>query len=597
MKKNFASFIFIICIFLLCVNFISCDKNNNKNFDVDLNKNFNVDLTNYIANIDNATALGISNHFTNNTSNAVMYNKSHLNNSSNKESKNYMVMSTSNFVANDPEINNNEITKITFTKYTTENSTKEIRGSKYVTAKKNTISFSAVKDFKYSVLYNDNIIYNNIQDNDIHDLDNKSGVIELKNIQKGLKYKIEYNGIGSETTITQDDIDGEIDKLCVMNGYTFISFVPNNTSQRPIITNQLKKDINGYIEYDTTNYFSNNSRQSFVIDNRSGYIYPIKDITIQNLHNNLLLINNLVYDYKIINDNLTFYPLFTNTTISINNYMKDKYGNNYIFNDKISTYDETTQSTFIVNESHKNYILSPTNELVCTKTLFSLKKMSENRTLIDFNSNDYSSLINNAINFYSQDPYSGSYTTWQISHVENGYVYWNRIGTFSGKESLMAKYEIATSKYKTANIGSGSMNVDHYSLISTCIDYNNILFFTNSINGIGQLYTAKIWNDTTYGTSDIDLFGTTNPSPYNLDEWMKRYTSRDDDLAPTLLFHNCLLENNNLSNINDWRIYKPSLTGTDYYRIVIENNKIVLVNENNYIAPTPINYTLYPLNK
>ena len=314
------------------------DNNQSTNKPNNDNKNetphFSVDLEGYVANIGNATALGIAKEAKSSIAPMAAYGKNNysiqflsyntLASDKDTEDKNYIVMSTTDYDANAPEADKTGLKKVTFTKIVTENVTTETIGNKYILANNGTISISAIEGFKYIVYYGDNIVYNGVQDNDSNDKDATTGIIVLDNLIDGIEYRVNYRGIGVETTITQDDINGEIDKLCVMNGYTFISFVPVGTSKRPANTQDIEKDVNGYIAYDTENYCSNNARQSFVIDNDTGYVYPIKDVIIQKLHKNLLYINNTVYDYSLVNDNLMFFPLVTNSTIQITDYMKDK---------------------------------------------------------------------------------------------------------------------------------------------------------------------------------------------------------------------------------------------------------------------------------
>ena len=71
MKQTLSLFLALILTFSLCIGLISCGNTNNSNDDnpsannpggdnPNPNKPFNVDLAGYVANIGNATALGIS---------------------------------------------------------------------------------------------------------------------------------------------------------------------------------------------------------------------------------------------------------------------------------------------------------------------------------------------------------------------------------------------------------------------------------------------------------------------------------------------------------------------------------------------------------
>ena len=251
MKKILSLFLALIMMLSLCMVLISCNNNDNSDSN-DQNENnlsdnvsndsnspdelFNVDLAGYVANIGNATAIGISQKASSAVSPAaygraksgsmLLLHSAPTPSQNNSESKNYIVMSTTDYDANTPETDENGLTKVSFTKIITENVTTETTGTRYVIANKGRIFISANEGFKYSVYYNDALVYNEIQDNDSNDKDDKIGIIVLDNLIEGVEYKVDYKGIGVTTTVTQDDIGGEIDKLYVLNGYTFISFVP-----------------------------------------------------------------------------------------------------------------------------------------------------------------------------------------------------------------------------------------------------------------------------------------------------------------------------------------------------------------------------------
>ena len=123
------------------------------------------------------------------------------------------------------------------------------------------------------------------------------------------------------------------------------------------------------------------------------------------------------------------------------------------------------------------------------------------------------------------------------------------------------------------------------------------MIFTNCIDGVGRLYKAQIWGVNTNGTSEMDFFGTTNPPAYSIDEWLSKYLSRADELKPVLLLDNCYLEDVGDGSFYDWHLSETTLSGTNYYKIDVINGEICVVNEENYVAPAPQNYTLYPLNK
>jgi hypothetical protein len=95
----------------------------------------------------------------------------------------------------------------------------------------------------------------NLKDNQEGDLNEKEGVITIKGLIQGLPYDVHYEGNVVLETITQEEVDGQVDKLYVLNDYTFISFVPLDLNPRPEAP-QLEKDYDGVSIYDKTNFFS-----------------------------------------------------------------------------------------------------------------------------------------------------------------------------------------------------------------------------------------------------------------------------------------------------------------------------------------------------
>ena len=248
------------------------------------NVNWMEDLTNYCANLKDATALGISSNSNNkasvcdNGTNDKIKPLSFVTTlKSNKNDVNYFYKTTTEYDANDPTVDENGLIKVTFTKITTKNDEEE-------------------------------------------------------------------------KVISQEEVGGEIDKLYVLGNYTFVSYVPKGKSERPS-NNDLIFDSDGISKYDKCNYFSNSKRQSFIIDNKSGLIYKIKDFNIKEINGGCLLSanDNFVYDFKINeNKEVEIFSLFQNETITWYSCFKDKYGNKYVQNNRLNLYDDKTKTYFYV---------------------------------------------------------------------------------------------------------------------------------------------------------------------------------------------------------------------------------------------------------
>ena len=178
MKRTLSLLLALVLMLSICISLISCGNSNNPSGDnpstsnpsgdnpstsspngdnPSTNKPFNVDLAGYVANIGNATALGISKKAKAGTSPMAAYGTNNsgiqllsytaLASDRDTEDKNYIVMSTTDYDANVPEADKTGLTKVTFTKIVTENVTTETTGTKYIIANEGTISISATEGF------------------------------------------------------------------------------------------------------------------------------------------------------------------------------------------------------------------------------------------------------------------------------------------------------------------------------------------------------------------------------------------------------------------------------------------------------------------
>jgi hypothetical protein len=234
------------------------------------------------------------------------------------------------------------------------------------------ISFTAFEGFTYELKSGETMIKENLKDNQEGDLNQKDGVITIKGLIQGLPYNVHYEGNVVLETITQDEVDGQVDKLYVLNDYTFISFVHLDLNPRPEAP-QLEKDYDGVAIYDKTNYFSDSTRQSFVADNDTGFIYKIENINIANLSGGCVNVEDtpFPFDMRVNNQSeLEFFSLYENPSINKNGCIKDKFGTKYINNNVLNEYDENTNTLYYVSTSNPDthsgisYWLTSTGEVV-----------------------------------------------------------------------------------------------------------------------------------------------------------------------------------------------------------------------------------------
>jgi len=218
------------------------------------------------------------------------------------------------------------------------------------------ISFICFEGFSYSLYFGDSILFETLVDNGPQDKNEAAGSMTISGLTEGLAYDIHYSGYRTVETITQDEVDGQVDKLYVIFQYTYISFVPLNLSQRPQ-DKDLALDYDGIPLYDKTGYFSDSTRQSFVVDNNTGLIYKIENINISNLSGGCASVvgSQFPYAMKITeNNDLEFYSLFQNSSINMYSCFVDKHNNKYVKNNKINMFDSNTNTFYYVFENYSD---------------------------------------------------------------------------------------------------------------------------------------------------------------------------------------------------------------------------------------------------
>lgn len=573
MKKILA----LLLVAVMCLSFVACNNSaipddnatassqfGNNSQDNQSNKKFSVDLEGYVANIGNATALGISQKQNSGVTpvmakggiELISFAKAVSNEDT--ESKNYIVMSTTEYDANTPEADKNGLTKVTFTKTVTENVTTETTGTKYITASEGQITILAVTGFTYTIYENGTLLYESVQDNDATDTNEQEGVIVLTGLVDGTEYKIDYKGIGEEITITQDEINGEIDKLYSMYGYTFISFVPEGKAQRPI-GDDITYDYTGIALYDKCDYTSNSERQSFVIDNSTGYVYAIEDFSIESIENGVIISSGKYFDMEAQeNGDLKFTQIVQNETLTVYGVFKDKYGTKYVYNDYLEGYDEDNKTLYHkrpeyflsdkgvtiyieVHEMYRHVVASRNDDI--PKKYTSIQRVDEN-----IEKHDILDTESHRIAFVPGNIPEAEKTRHMC--IENGYayVYVSTGGGFS--RTTLSTMETACNFEK---------HIPY--------DYNTILVIVE-----GNLYYGKLWGNNSYQSG----------STKNL----------------IMLAPNCeLVAETRNKGIENVRYRYTTFTETIFYKIISDENGNPKAVSETYVAPEREVITLQPINK
>lgn len=496
---------------------------------------------------------------------------------------------------------------------------------------KSTISFIPVQGYKYSLYLEDALVYENVEDNSSIDINSEEGVITISDLENDKNYEIRYEYTESNIVVTQEQIEGEIDKLYVLGNYTFISFVPENTSKRPSNEN-LTYDTDGIATYDKRGYFSNGKdRQSFIIDNSTGYVYDIKGFNIKEIQGGLLISadDNYIYDFKINeNDEVEIFSLFTNDSIEWYHCFKDKYGNKYIFNNRITSYDQSTKTYFYMYDDC-NYELTSNGEaikLICHNTIDKGYRVLSHASIILANGQERNLTVSDTFKilckteYWERDGYQRT-INFVYYKVEKGVLYGNSLSWVYNHS-----YEYIEDKdyfYYSSDYQQGynwdSISLCQYDAVSDVTYYRRLIGLTHNTNYLqdynvivvynnGKLYyTDNIWKNfrTTAQLIDDD-YNNTGLWGYNESFGYDYYNGliyvhpgdmtilNDPTYTSHLLIEDCSVSDDKLS------ILKYGINGNTYYDIVVEeiNGEIVV---NQYVKGTyekpQIKIVLQPLNK
>jgi len=527
-------------------------------------KDFRVDLDGYVANIGNATALGIAQKpnlgVTPVMAKGGIALRSFVKSSSNEdtENKNYIVMSTTEYDANTPEADKNGLTKVTFTKIVTENVTTETTGTKYITASEGQITILAVNGFTYTIYENETLLHESVQDNDATDTNDQEGVIVLTGLNDGTEYKVYYKGIGEEITITQDEINGEIDKLYSMYGYTFISFVPEGNVQRPI-GDDITYDHTGIALYDKCDYTSNSERQSFVIDNTTGLVYALDGFSIDRIENGVIISSDKHFDMEAQeNGELKFTQIVQNETIEVHSVYKDKYGTKYVHNDSLDGYDEANKTVYykivqyyLSDEGVVLYIDVDPNYHEVWFNPYDIAK--EYRSIQKIGADFVKSEISNTetYHFVFMHGKIGEHEKVKFGYIKNGYMYaYITQQVFYASRTSLATLETEC-KFES----------------NVLFDYDTALFLID-----GTLYYGDLWGDKAYQVGSTE----------NLTELAK----------------NCeMIPGSESGGIKTVRYRYTTFTETIFYKIITDENGNPKAVSETYLAPDREVITLQPINK
>lgn len=454
------------------------------------------------------------------------------------------------------------------------------------------LTFNAKEGFTYSIYNGDSCVVDEIKDNDTNDLNEEAGKIKVGGLEDGKTYEVRYYKVESGTKIEQTEINGEIDKLYVLGDFTFVSYVPEGSSARP---KTLEYDVDGIAKYDKKDYFSSNTRQSFVISNSTGLIYPIVNQKIDQIVGGCLDLNGdtYLYDFKINNSNeLEIYSLFTNNEVNWDYCFKDKYGHVYIHNYPVDYSDsKITMWTWPKNDGYStaqvegyDYLLTTSGDVLKVKIGNGINNgITETYVMnSDFSTRPLTDSDNYEIVYYSE----GRKSEKRVVSVKSGVVYWCDHRKFDSQT-----YSDWYNFFGLCTIGKyDAINNKTYVVYM----HDNKCYDAEYISD-GILIVYDIASSTLgYATDIFELLDSTSFSYDTYNDYYYVPSSSWPELGLTNLLQECDLDSKYCY------VLKFSPSGTTSYRIVAEDDNGTMVvktyEASSYIEPQKVFY-LQPLNK
>jgi hypothetical protein len=454
------------------------------------------------------------------------------------------------------------------------------------------ISFNAFEGFTYEVMNEETKVISEVVDNGLGDTNEKNGVITIDGLTQGLPYEVNYSGYVIIETITQDDVEGEIDKLLVLYQYTFVSFVPLGTSERPV-REELRLDEDDVPYYDKGGYFSDSTRQSFVVDNETGLIFKIENINIQSLSGGCVSLkgNNIPFDMRITeNNSLEFYSLYQNSSITNLGCIKDKFGNKFIRNNLIETYDQSTNTTFFIQPPNgrmpkNDYYLTNIGQAIKLPSPDGLGLIHQSK-LIEHGGERF---LNSTDNFKVLSAMIPLISNHYSLTVVDGIIRANfqSRGWYEGYHNQLVLYFDSVNQSMVS-----SFNLQHYPKIQPDYleDYDLLLYIHN-----GDLFEIQSFSEKVIHLWESDERVTY--SSYDEIVYRELFLSLDDYYET--FNANKLISNITVNGHNSFT--KTELSGNIDYELVLTQFEssygFSVYVKGTYVAPPPTTITLQPINR
>lgn len=534
------------------------------------------DLTGYVANIENASSIGIGSI---NTSNTNVKKQKNVVRKENNQDNEYLLTATEN---ENGEINYEELI---FTKF--ESGFEEINGEENYIAKREEDINTKINSIQHGVVNiksKNGFEYRLVDKNDVN---KKQGVITLDNLEGDKTYLVKYHGKGKKKTLTQDQMKSKIIRVYVSGGFTFVTFIPKNNENE--IEKRIYNDFHKRVFFGNSNiniggkyYLEEYHMRSFVIDNESGHVYSLDNININCTRDGMVWASfeekpTYLYDLSVNQkDELVFLPLIEKENICRSEFFEDKYGRKYVCADILKTeiFDEEKNMLVYKQDYSLNmplYCQNSNNEAIKVERtqqdyLFKFYVLDEEGQKRELNKND---------NFYIY------FYNYKKIHVENGWI--KEVGYLD--------------KYLNGSYSFGHGNYRDFKF------YN--LDLTESYNLGDRLVTNEedmdFFYDEIKDKLNIDFFNENNflyfkdNDLYCLEDiW--NFMSGKTTKKEYKILGNCRVD---IDENKNFRLTQPGINGDKYYNLVKtkENGKVKyeVVEAGSYIA-TAEEIILQPLN-
>jgi hypothetical protein len=312
-------------------------------------------------------------------------------------------------------------------------------------------------------------------------------------------------------------------------------------------------------------------RQSFVIDNVTGYIYIIEDFAVDTILSCGLVQSANKYYKLTVNENgeLLFTQFIQNTTLNVYRIFKDKFGQTFVYNDKLNAYDEENKTLYYTK---RYYFLSEEGIVIYIKPHGDYANPDYHGTLVE-NDNEHGDQYE-TVQKIGDNMVKSDIDLFEGYHLLIPAV--NESGEF--KEHYYVLAEINNGfLYLTSKIHNGTvcMDLSTKNYVCSTIDEpergwafaaNQGIIFEN-----GNVYYGDIWGENSYKNGNLQ--------------------------NAKLLIANCgSVEDHTF--MEDVRFVQTTLTETVYWKIIIDENGVPqAVNSETYIAPEKEVITLQPINK